>query len=71
MNAQVIVTPEGEVTSGYEKVQIVPFGEYVPLRGLLEALGAPLENVASDATEGQGPALLPVPYDGTVKGRTS
>ena len=43
----------------------MPFGEYVPLRGLLEALGAPLENVASDATEGQDPALLPMPYDGT------
>ena len=65
VNAQVLVLPDGEVTSWYEKVQIVPFGEYVPLRGLLEALGAPLENVASDATEGRGPALLSMPYDGS------
>ena len=40
-NAQVVVTPDGEVTSRYDKVRRVPFGEYVPLRGLLEALGAP------------------------------
>ena len=36
-NAQVVVTPDGEVTSRYDKVRRVPFGEYVPLRGLLEA----------------------------------
>ena len=36
-NAQVVVTPEGEVTSRYDKVRRVPFGEYVPLRGLLDA----------------------------------
>ena len=32
-NAQVVVTPDGEVTSRYDKVRRVPFGEYVPLRG--------------------------------------
>ena len=39
-NAQVVVTPEGEVTSRYDKVRRVPFGEYVPMRGLLEKIGA-------------------------------
>ncbi len=67
VNAQVIITPEGEVTSSYEKVHIVPFGEYVPMRGLLEALGAPLDQIASDATPGRDPSLIELP-DGTRLG---
>jgi len=67
VNAQVIVTPGGEVTSAYEKVRIVPFGEYVPLRGPLEALGAPLDQIPSDAVRGRGPAVITTP-DGTRLG---
>jgi apolipoprotein N-acyltransferase len=64
VNAQALVLPDGTVAGWYEKVHIVPFGEYVPLRGLFEALGAPLDDVASDATEGQDPAYLVVDRDG-------
>ncbi len=64
VNAQVIVTPQGEVTSRYEKVRRVPFGEYMPLRDLLDALGAPTELVPRDAVAGTGPAVLELP-DGT------
>jgi apolipoprotein N-acyltransferase len=67
VNAQVVVTPTGEITSRYEKVRIVPFGEYVPFRGLLEALGAPLDEVPSDAVAGRDPALNELP-DGTRLG---
>jgi apolipoprotein N-acyltransferase len=68
VNAQVIVTPEGDVIDGYEKVRIVPFGEYVPFRGVLEALGAPLEQIASDAVRGpDGPAVIELD-DGTRLG---
>lgn len=63
-NAQVIVTPDGEITSRYDKVRRVPFGEYVPLRGLLDALGAPVDQVPHDAVEGIDPAYLDLP-DGT------
>ena len=63
-NAQVIVTPDGEVTSRYDKVRRVPFGEYVPLRGFLEALGAPVDQVPHDAVAGTTPAVLDLP-DGT------
>lgn len=67
VNAQVVVAPDGEVTSRYEKVRIVPFGEYVPLRGLLETLGAPLDQIPSDAVSGKDPAFVELP-DGTRVG---
>jgi apolipoprotein N-acyltransferase len=63
-NAQVVVDPGGEIVSRYDKVRRVPFGEYVPLRGLLEALGAPLDQIRRDAVAGTGPAYVELP-DGT------
>lgn len=60
-NAQLIITPDGEITSRYEKVRRVPFGEYVPLRGFLEALGAPIGQVPTNAIEGTTPAILELP----------
>jgi apolipoprotein N-acyltransferase len=61
VNAQVVVTPDGKITSRYEKVRRVPFGEYMPLRGLLHALGAPTDLVPRDAVAGTGPAYLDLP----------
>jgi apolipoprotein N-acyltransferase len=60
-NAQLLITPDGNVADRYDKVRRVPFGEYVPLRGVLESLGAPLDQVPSDAVAGTGPALLHLP----------
>ena len=67
LNAQVVVAPDGQVTSRYEKVRRVPFGEYMPLRGLLSALGAPTNLVPRDAVAGRGPGYLTLP-DGTRVG---
>jgi apolipoprotein N-acyltransferase len=63
-NAQVVVTPDGQYTDRYDKVRRVPFGEYMPLRGLLHALGAPTSLVPRDAVAGTDPAYLTLP-DGT------
>lgn len=59
-NAQIVVMPDGSVADRYDKVQRVPFGEYMPFRSLLAALGAPTELVPNDAIAGTGPALLTV-----------
>ncbi len=63
-NAQVVVNPDGTYTDRYDKVRRVPFGEYMPLRGLLKALGAPTNLVPRDAVAGHRPAYLTL-NDGT------
>lgn len=59
-NAQVVVNVDGTLGDRYDKVRRVPFGEFVPLRGILEALGAPVDRIPRDARAGEGPALLKV-----------
>ncbi|MFP5255492.1 MAG: apolipoprotein N-acyltransferase [Acidimicrobiia bacterium] len=59
-NAAVLIGPDGAVAGRYEKVHRVPFGEYVPLRGLLEPIaGDALPD--RDAISGDEPNLLDVP----------
>ncbi len=62
-NAHVIVTPEGELFSRYDKVRRVPFGEYVPLRSVIERISSAVDRVG-DAVPGETPAVLELP-DGT------
>ena len=64
VNSQIVVAPNGDIVDQYVKVRRVPFGEYVPLRGLLEAIGAPVGQIGRDANAGTGPAYLDLP-DGT------
>jgi apolipoprotein N-acyltransferase len=51
-NAQVVVNTDGSVTGRYDKVRRVPFGEYMPMRSLLKAIGAPTDLVPRDARAG-------------------
>jgi apolipoprotein N-acyltransferase len=59
-NAQVAFGPDGQAIDRYEKVRRVPFGEYVPLRWLLEPIAGP-ELSRRDAIAGAGPATLTTP----------
>ena len=47
-----VVEPNGVISSRYDKVRRVPFGEYMPLRSVLSAIGAPTDLVPRDARPG-------------------
>lgn len=51
-NAQVVIDPTHGITSRYDKVRRVPFGEYMPMRSLLSSVGAPTHLVPRDARAG-------------------
>ena len=57
-NAQVVVNTDGSLGDRYDKVRRVPFGEFVPMRGLLEAVGAPVDRIPRDAKAGNDTAIL-------------
>jgi apolipoprotein N-acyltransferase len=60
LNAQVIVNGDSSLGTRYDKVRRVPFGEFMPLRPLLRAVGAPVDLVPRDAVAGTRPAILAV-----------
>lgn len=59
LNYSTAVTAEGETVSRYDKVRIVPFGEFVPLRGLIEQFSSDVPG--RDVLQGEGPAILESP----------
>jgi apolipoprotein N-acyltransferase len=59
-NAQIVISPNGEIIGRYDKVRRVPFGEYMPLRNILRALGAPTNLVPRDARAGGSRGWLDV-----------
>jgi apolipoprotein N-acyltransferase len=60
-NSQVAYDETGAEIDRYEKVRRVPFGEWMPLRELLDAIGAPTDLVPRDAAVGASPATLDTP----------
>ncbi len=61
-NAAVLLDADGEALDRYDKVQRVPFGEYVPLRWLLEPIaGDALQSRDLEIGEGRGRLDVPDP----------
>jgi apolipoprotein N-acyltransferase len=56
-NSAVMIGADGESRGAYQKIQLVPFGEYVPLKSLLFFVG-PLVEKVSDFAPGMNPVVL-------------
>lgn len=59
-NAAVAWGPDGRKLDRYDKVHLVPFGERIPLRSLVERV-ADVSAVPRDAIAGRGPGVLSTP----------
>ena len=57
-NYQSVIQPDGQETDRYDKVKVVPFGEYVPLRALIETLAPSAPLPRGDLQPGSGPPVL-------------
>jgi apolipoprotein N-acyltransferase len=60
VNLDVLFTPDGEIAGTYAKRHLVPYGEYVPFRGLIEGLVPAVNQVPEDFVRGKGPGLFDI-----------
>ena len=61
-NSVLVVDGEGRITGSYDKIHLVPLGEYLPFQDFLESLGMmQLTNMRGGFNVGQKPRLLAIP----------
>ncbi|HVQ11267.1 MAG TPA: apolipoprotein N-acyltransferase [Methyloceanibacter sp.] len=61
-NSLLAISDKGEILDGYDKIHLVPFGEYLPFQDLMESLGIfQLTGVRGGFSAGTGSRLLSVP----------
>ncbi len=61
-NSLLVINDKGQVLGGYDKIHLVPFGEYLPFQDFMERMGfMQLTGVRGGFSAGTGPRLLAVP----------
>ncbi len=61
-NSVFIVSPQAQLLDRYDKAHLVPYGEYLPMRALLQPIGlSRLVPGEADFWPGPGPQSLPLP----------
>lgn len=58
LNASIVFNPDGSIGERFDKVRTVPFGEFVPLRPIIEAIAGDSGIPSRDALPGDGHGVV-------------